>query len=95
MLALGDNELPQTIPVQLHALKLEHDWLANDSLFFCVAHGREEWMLQALLQGDAIVGVEDENFFQEVDGLGRRARVFLLKVCSRISWELLEVLECL
>lgn len=95
MLALGDNELSESLPVQLHALKLEHDWLANDSLFFCVAHGREEWMLQALLEGDAIVGVEDEDFFQEVDGLGRRARVLLLKVCTWVSGELLEVLESL
>ena len=50
-------------------------------------------MLQTLLEGDAIVWVEDENFLQEVDCLGRRPRVLLDQIGSWASWELLQVLE--
>ena len=50
-------------------------------------------MLQTLLEGDAIVWVEDENFLQEVDCLGRRPRVLLNEIRSWTCGELFQVLE--
>ena len=93
MLALSEDEVAESLLVELHSLELEHDRLPNDRLLLRVAHPGEEWVLQALLQRDAIVGVEDQNLLQEVDCLRRRARVFLEEVRSGIGWELLEILQ--
>ena len=93
MLALSEDEVAESLLVELHSLELEHDRLPNDRLLLRVAHPGEEWVLQALLQRDSIVGVEDQNLLQEVDCLRRRAGVFLEEVRSGIGWELLEILQ--
>ena len=93
MLALSEDEVAESLLVELHSLELEHDRLPNDRLLLRVAHPGEEWVLQALLQRDAIVGVKDKDLLQEVDCLRRRAWVFLEEVGSGVCGELLKVLK--
>ena len=93
VLALGEDELSESLAVQLHALELEHDWLTDNSLLLRVAYRREKRVFQTLLQRDAEVRVEDQDLLQEIDSLGRRAWVFLLEVGAGVRRELLEVLK--
>ena len=77
VLALGKYELAQAFLVELHALELKYDRLANNRLFLRVAHSCEQRVLQALLKRDSEVRVEHKDLLQEIDCLRRRARVFL------------------
>ena len=92
VLAFEKDELSQPLPVQLFELELENDGLPSDRLLLWVPHAGEEGMGEALLKRDAIVRVEDQNFFEEVDSLWWGARVFLLQVGPWIGCELLQVL---
>ena len=93
MLTLCNNELSESLPIQLHALKFENDRLPNDSFLLCVAHCSEKRVFKALLQGYSIVGVKDQDLLQKVNRLRWRPRVLLLEVCPWVPRELLEVLE--
>lgn len=68
--------------------------MARDSFLLGVAHTCEKRVLQALLEGDAVVRVEDENFLKEVDSLRWGPRVLCLQVGPRICCKLFQVFQC-
>ena len=94
MLAFSKDQFSKTFASEVCFLKLEEDWLSKDGFFFGIANPRKKWMVKAVLQRDAVVWIEYEDFLQEIDCLRRRSRVLLLQIGARSTWELLQVLKC-
>ena len=71
MLAFSKDQFSKTFASEVRLLKLEEDWLSKDGFFFRVANPRKKWMVEAVLQRDAVVWIEYEDFLQEIDCLRR------------------------
>ena len=93
MVDLIQEELPQSVLVETHLLKLQLNRLSRLALSTGPSNLLEDWMLQCVVQTHSEVRIEHQNLVQEVNRFGRSTWVFQLQVCSANERERVEVFK--